>query len=82
MRALKWVVGRLWAGWKRFAHALGVFNQYVLLTVFYWIVVNLTNVFLRLFRVDLLDRRMQPAPTYWHRKAAAVEGRNLYKHQF
>ena len=82
MRSLKWLGRRLWAGWKRFAHALGTFNRIVLLTVFYWVIINLSNVFLRLFRVDLLDRRMQAAPSYWRQKEQLPAGRDLYRHQF
>ena len=69
----------LWNAWKRFAHALGVVNRYVLLTVFYFVIVNIVNLFVRLFRVDLLDRRMKPAASYWHEK---IGSQKLYQHQF
>ena len=79
MRYVKWVLGRLWAGWKKFAHGLGVVNRYILLTLFYWVSVDITNIGVRLLRVDLLDRRMKPAESYWHEKTLKS---TTYKHQF
>jgi len=37
----------------------------VLLTIFYFVAVNIVNLCLRLFRIDLLDRRLVSMPTYW-----------------
>lgn len=79
MRTLKWLLGRLWAGWKAFAYRLGVVNRYVLLTLFYWTMVNVTNLVLRLLRIDLLDRRMRPAESYWHERPPQDK---TYEHQF
>ncbi|MFQ5599406.1 MAG: hypothetical protein ACE5G2_02500 [Candidatus Krumholzibacteriia bacterium] len=80
MSILKRVLGGLWAGWKKFAHGLGVFNRWLLLTLFYWVIVDVVNLFLRLFRIDLLDRRLRAVPTYWHDKVRHTEG--FYRHQF
>jgi len=73
------VLKALWAGWKMFAHVLGVVNRFLLLTLFYCLFVNLVHGVLWLFRVDLLDRRMRPAPSYWRERA---ERPDLYQHQF
>ena len=70
----------LWRGWKKFAHGLGVVNRYILLTAFYFVFVNIFNLFIRLFRVDLLDRRMRPADSYWRARVASE--RKLYQNQF
>ena len=74
------VLRAIWVGWKRLAHALGVVNRTLLLTVFYWVIVDLINLGLRLLRVDLLDRRLRPEPSYWRPKAPRPD--NLYQHQF
>lgn len=79
MHYLKWVLGRLWFGWKKFAHVLGVVNRFVLLTLFYWTVVNVTNLTVRLLRIDLLDRRMRPASSYWNER---INKSSSYEHQF
>ena len=76
---IKRILGALWAGWKRFAHLVGVVNRYVFLTVFYFVFVSLVNVCLRVARVDLLDRRRVSASTYWHAKD--LRG-GTYQHQF
>lgn len=69
----------LYAGWMRFAHLLGTINRYVLLTVFYFVIVNLTNLVIRLLRIDLLDRRMRTAESHWKPKSTTS---NMYHHQF
>lgn len=76
MRILK----LLWAGWKKFAHGLGVVNRYVLLTLFYFLMVNVVHVVLSVLRIDLLDRRMQTAPSYWRERA--TQQQKTYQHQF
>ena len=73
------VLKALWAGWKRFAQVLGIVNRFLLLTIFYCVFVNLVHAVLWLFRVDLLDRRMRPEPSYWRERA---ERPDLYQHQF
>jgi len=65
--------------WMRFAHLLGTVNRFVFLTIFYWIIVNISNLGIRLTRQDLLDRRMALQPTYWHRRP---DQPRTYKHQF
>ena len=76
---VKRILGKLWAGWKRFAHIVGVVNRYVFLTVFYFVCVCLVNLGLRIARVDLLDRRQVPATTYWRPKDRRI---GEYHHQF
>ena len=73
------ILRALWAGWKRFGFILGTINRFILLTIFYWVVVDVTNIILRLVRADLLDRRMTPKPSYWHPKPAT---HSTYQHQF
>jgi hypothetical protein len=76
---LKAIGKRLYAGWMKFAWLLGTVNRYILMTVFYWVVIDLVNVGLRVLRVDLLDRRIRRQPSYWHPKPAQEP---TYKHQF
>ena len=63
----------------RFAHLLGIVNRFVFLTIFYWVIVDISNICVRLARQDLLDRRMVPQPSYWHRRQTQS---NTHKHQF
>lgn len=79
MDTLKSVGRLLYRGWMRFAHLLGTVNRYVFMTLFYWIVVDLTNLILRLLRIDLLDRRVRVRESYWHPKSPHTGG---YRHQF
>lgn len=76
-------IGKFFKGiyrlWMRFAHLLGTINRYVFLSLFYWIVIDIANVALRLRGADLLDRRMKPKPSYWHRREPKP---HTYPHQF
>jgi hypothetical protein len=65
--------------WMRFAHLLGIVNRFIFLTIFYWIIVDISNICVRLARQDLLDRRMVPKTSYWHRRQAQ---QHTYKQQF
>jgi len=80
VRVLKIVLRSLWTAWKWFWHAVGTVSRFVILTLFYFLLVNLVHVVLCLLRVDLLDRRLQPVPTYWRPKPPPTE--DLYRHQF
>lgn len=64
--AIKWPFRMLWRGWKKFAHVLGIVNTHVLLTVTYYVIFAVAFVGTRLARMDLLDRRMDPRPSYYH----------------
>jgi hypothetical protein len=53
---------KLWQGWKKFAHKLGVIQTYIIITLFYWIIVP----FFSLIRFQNLLRLRQPADrSYW-----------------
>ncbi len=63
---IKWFLGLLWRGWKKFAHVLGIVNTRVLLTVSYFIIIAFAWVGTRIARADLIDRRMTPKPSFYH----------------
>ena len=55
----------LWAGWKKFAHKLGVFNTKVILTITYFIIMAIASIITTILRRDLLDRKFKEKPTFW-----------------
>jgi len=65
-----------------FAHALGWINTRVILTLFYFIILALPALFVKLFRKDLLHRRMQKSGSYWITKAPLKHTLEEAKHQF
>ena len=67
----------IYRAWMRFVHVLGTVNRFVVMTLFYWVVIDVAS--LRALRVDLLDRRMHPRPSYWHPKPPAS---GSYTNQF
>lgn len=56
----------LWRGWKKFAHVLGIINTRILLTISYFVIFAFASLFTKLGRKDLLDRRMEPKPTFYY----------------
>lgn len=58
---MKAFLSRIWAGWKKVAHAMGVFNTYLLLSVLYFLFIP----FFSLVRFsDPLSKRLGAA-SYW-----------------
>jgi len=56
----------IWRGWKKFAHVLGIINTRILLTISYFVILAFASFITMIGRKDLLDRRMNPKPTFYH----------------
>jgi hypothetical protein len=65
---MKKILLLLWRGWKKFAHALGIVNTKILLTLTYFLVLSVISIVGRLFRADLLDKKMISKQSYWHKR--------------
>ena len=76
------ILKKIWAGWKWFAHKLGVFNTKVLLTITYFVIIALVAIIARLLGRDLLDRRFKLKESYWHPKEQANIDLDACKRQF
>ena len=72
----------LWRGWKKFAHILGIVNTRILLTVTYFIILAIAGLIRMLIRADLLDRRMDPKPTYYHNREPFKDTLQTVRRQF
>ena len=72
----------LWQGWKKFAHALGVVNTRILLTITYFLIIAIAAIIMRLLGRDLLDRRWRKAESYWHQREALDTSLEAAKRQF
>jgi hypothetical protein len=72
----------LWRGWKIFAHALGVVNTKILLTVSYFVIIAIAAVISRILGRDLLDKRWKAKPTYWTDRQPTGNSLESCKHQF
>ena len=58
----------LYKGWMKFAHALGKINTAILMTLFYFLFLGFTRIFVLVFRKDLLDSRWKDRPSYWRKR--------------
>jgi hypothetical protein len=56
---------RVYARWTAGIEALGAFWSAIILSVVYFVSVAAINVFMRLSGKDLLDRRLDPEPSFW-----------------
>ena len=68
--------------WMAFARAVGWFNTRLLLTIFYVIAIGIPALFLKLFRKDLLDRKIGGRMTYWVGKEKNEHTLEKAKYQF
>ncbi len=75
---MKAFFSRIWAGWKKVAHALGVFNTYLLLSLVYFFFFPLFTV-LRLG--DPLARKLG-AESYWRERKLAPDTPDRHRHLF
>ncbi|MFQ5510898.1 MAG: SxtJ family membrane protein [Candidatus Krumholzibacteriia bacterium] len=79
---MKRILKSIWAGWKKFAHVLGVFNTKVILTILYFLVMGIAAILARTFRGDLLDRKFPGNDSLWQPREASVTGLEEAKRQF
>ena len=68
MKSLLYPFVLLWRGWMKFAHILGVINTRILLTITYFILLSVAALIRTLVRADLLDRKMDKKPSYYHNR--------------
>ncbi len=79
---MKRILKRIWSGWKKFAHALGVFNTKVILTLLYFLVIGVAAVFAKIFGKDLLDRKFTGADSLWKIKEPLLPNLEEARRQF
>jgi len=72
----------LWAGWKKFAHVLGVFNTKVLLTLTYFTMVAFLGTAAWILRRDLLDTRIVKGASFWKDHEPIGDSLQVAKRQF
>ena len=58
----------IWRGWMKFAHILGYINTRILLTVTYFVIFAVASAITFFARADLLDRKMDKKPSYYHNR--------------
>jgi hypothetical protein len=72
-----------YARWTRFFQALGVVWTAVILSLIYVLSVGPVALFMRLRGTDLLDRKLDPEPSFWRRHEANPLGlQAAVRHQF
>jgi len=72
----------IWTGWKKFAHALGIVNTTILLSVSYFVIMGLVSVLSRIFGADFLDKRMRKKSSYWHKREPLDTSLEACRRQF
>ncbi len=68
--------------WMKFAEVLGWINTRVILTIVYIVFFGLGAIVLRLFRVDLLNKRRRRTDSYWRAKDPVSHTLEQARHQF
>ena len=69
---------KIWKGWKKFAHKLGVIQTYIIVTLFYWLIVPLFS----LIRFqNPLHLRQRGHGSYWLERKPAPNSLDRVKQQ-
>ncbi len=59
---------KLWAFWKKFARSLAIIQTTVTLTIFYFLMIGISALIVKLLRKDLLDRKWKQNKSFWKEK--------------
>lgn len=69
--------------WMKFAHILGWINTRIILCVIFYLIFVPMGVLIRLFGVDLLDRKIsKDKKSYWYKQKTQGLGKPGYERQF
>jgi len=68
--------------WMAFARKFALVNNAILLTLFYLLFIGFPALVMKLFRKDLLDRRMGAARSAWHSRTEPLPSLERSKRQF
>ncbi|GBD94701.1 hypothetical protein BMS3Abin05_02313 [bacterium BMS3Abin05] len=72
----------IWRLWKKFAHAWGVVNTFVLLSVTYIVLIGPVGLVLKLFGRDILNKKGSLEKSPWVIRKPEDDSYNTYKHPF
>src|SRR4030042_2060623 len=69
--------------WMRFAFILGWINTRIILVLMFYLIFTPIGIFLRVFKKDLLDRKIEKnKESYWHKKEPVIFNPGIYERQF
>jgi hypothetical protein len=69
--------------WLLFAQMLGKVNTILLLSLVYFVVIGFMSLVMRLFRKDLLQKKMDyDQASYWQTRETSEQTLDRYKYQF
>ncbi|MCX5706096.1 MAG: SxtJ family membrane protein [Candidatus Omnitrophica bacterium] len=74
-------LGPVYIIWMRFSFILGWINTRVILVVLFYLIFTPVGLFMRLFRIDLLERKNKEE-TYWKKKEKAEFNSLNYERRF
>jgi hypothetical protein len=73
---------KIWEGWKKVAHAIGIFQTKLILSILYFIVIAIAAIIARLLLQDLLDRRFKRKRPLWKKREDMGPSLEMAKRQF
>ncbi|EQB63099.1 MAG: hypothetical protein RBG1_1C00001G0678 [candidate division Zixibacteria bacterium RBG-1] len=59
---------KFWAFWKKFAHRLAIIQTTIILTLFYFLMISVFALVIKLLRKDLLDKKWKQKKSFWKGK--------------
>ncbi len=72
---------KIWAFWKKLARRLAIVQTTIILTLFYFLMIGIFALVIKLLRKDLLDKKWKKNKSFWKDKKMLVTLENA-KRQF
>lgn len=73
---------RIWFFWKKLAHRLAIIQTTIILTLFYFLMLGVFALVIKLLRKDLLDKRWKKNRSFWKDKGKVLVTMESAKRQF
>lgn len=78
MRFLK----AIYRAWMKFAHALGLVNTRIILSIVYFLIFTPLALIFRLIGKDAMERRFEAVDSYWQKREIKEFRQEDYRRQF
>lgn len=73
---------QIWVFWKKFARRVAFIQTTIILTLFYFLMIGIFAIVIKLLRKDLLDKRWKQNKSFWKDKEKMLATLEAARRQF
>jgi len=73
---------KIWVFWKKFARRVAIIQTSVILTLFYFLMIGIFALVIKLLRKDLLDKKWKQNKSFWKEKEKMIATLEAARRQF